>query len=111
MIIQALKRMEFGLLRKAMGPLASWYVRVSPRMISCREFNDFIFDYTEGLLTDEQVILFERHMKFCPMCRNYLKTYIAAYKTGKAFFPYSDRDVPDTVPADLLDAINDVSDT
>jgi len=78
MIIQALKRMEFGLLRKAMGPLASWYVRVSPRMISCREFNDFIFDYTEGLL---------------------------------AFFPYSDRDVPDTVPADLLDAINDVSDT
>jgi len=91
-------------------PIGGWYLRVSPRMITCREFNSFIFDYTEGLLSDKQLKLFERHMKVCPMCRNFLKTYIAGYKAGNTSFPYSDLDVPSTVPQDLLDAIIDVSD-
>ena len=111
MIIQALKRVDLTPIMKLMMPIGSWYLRVSPRMITCREFNDFIFDYTEGLLSEKQITLFERHMKVCPMCRNFLKTYVATFKTGKAFFPYSDQEVPNTVPADLLDAITDVSDT
>lgn len=110
MIIRTLKRLNMTFLMKAMMPVGSWYLRVSQRMITCREFNDFIFDYTEELLTAEQLELFERHMKVCPMCRNFLKTYVATFKAGKAFFPYSDHEVPDIVPADLLDAISDVSD-
>lgn len=109
MIIRALKKMNIELAMKAMMPISSWYISVSRRMITCQQFNDFIFDYTEELLTPEQVKLFERHMKVCPICRNFLKTYVAAFKTGKAFFPYSDQAVPDTVPEDLLEAIADVS--
>jgi len=94
---------------KPMMPIGAWYLRVSPRMITCKEFNEFIFDYTEGLLSDKQLKLFERHMKVCPMCRNFLKTYIAGYSAGNASFPYSDIEVPKTVPQELLDAINSTS--
>lgn len=44
------------------------------------------------------------------MCRNFLKTYQASYKAGKACFPDSDIDVPDSVPTELITAIKDVSD-
>ena len=77
-------------------------------MITCREFNDFIIEYVEGTLTDKQIILFNRHMRVCPMCRNFLKTYIAAYKAKDYIFPYEDIDVPDAVPQDLIDAILDI---
>jgi hypothetical protein len=109
MIIRALKRVNIEWLMKLLMPIGSWYLRKSPRMITCREFNEFIFDYTENLLSDKQLTLFNSHMKVCPMCRNFLKTYIAAYKAGKAFFPLSDESVPSSVPEDLLEAIRDVS--
>ena len=89
-------------------PIGAWYLRVSPRMITCREFNDFIIQYIEGTLTDKQSTLFNRHMRVCPMCRNFLKTYIAAYKAKDHIFPYEDIDVPDAVPQDLIEAILDI---
>ncbi len=110
MIIKALKKASIEFVVKPMMPIGAWYFRISPRMITCRQFNDFIFDYTEELLTKEQVKLFERHMKFCPSCRNFMKAYVATFKSGKAFFPYSDEVVPHTVPDDLLNAIIAVDD-
>lgn len=106
-----LKRIDLKRLVKPVMPFTAWYLRVSPRMISCKEFNDFIFDYTEGLLTRKQTKLFDRHMRVCPMCRNFMKTYVATYKAGKAFFPYSDEELPQSVPEDLLTAIREVSDS
>ena len=103
-----LKLMKIKKLIAPIMPLGSWCLRMSPRMITCREFNDFVFDYTEGLLTDEQLKLFERHMKVCPICRNFMKAYEATLKAGEAFFPYSDEKIPDIVPEDLLNAISDV---
>ena len=111
MIYQAFTRILYkGLFLKPMMPLGAWYLRSSPRMITCREFNDFIFDYTEGRLTKKQEKLFKLHMKLCPMCRNFLKSYMTAIKAGKEIFPFSDMEVPADVPADLLEAIRDVSD-
>jgi len=104
-----LKIIKIEEIMKPMRPIGAWYLRVSPRMITCKEFNAFIFDYTEGLLNDKQLKLFERHMKVCPMCRNFLKTYIAGYSAGKASFPFSDVDVPNTVPQELIDAIASTS--
>ena len=91
-----------------MMPVLGWYFKVSPRMITCKEFNDFIYDYAEENLTPKQIILFKRHMKVCPMCRNFLKTYLATYNAKDELLPYSDLDVPDSVPQDLIDAILDV---
>lgn len=110
MIANLLNKFKNERIVRSMMPIGGWYFRKSSRMITCEEFNGFIFDYTEGLLSDKQRILFERHMKVCPVCRNFLKTYVAGYKAGNASLPYSDLDVPKAVPQDLLDAIIDVSD-
>lgn len=88
-------------------PLGGWLLRVSPRMITCREFNDFIYDYVDGALLDTQITLFERHVRVCPMCGNFLRTYIASYKAKGEILPYDDLDVPDVVPQGLIDAIFD----
>ena len=109
MMYKLLKSIKIETLMKPIMPIGGWYLRVSPRMITCRQFNDFIFDYTEGLLNDKQLELFERHMKICPMCRNFLKTYIAGYSAGNASIPYSDAEVPQTIPQDLLNAISETS--
>lgn len=76
------------LTKKPIISLAGWYFRTNPKTITCREFNDSIFDHIEKDLTAEQVILFERHMRVCPICRNFLKTYIATYKTKDHIDPY-----------------------
>ncbi len=108
-ITKILRQIKIERLMSPVMPLGSWYLRVSPRMITCREFNDFIFDYTEKALSQEQLVLFERHMRVCPMCRNFLKTYLASFKAGEACFPDSDLKVPNSVPRELIDAITDVS--
>lgn len=105
---RSLKYLMVDILMRPMMPLGGKYLKASPRMITCREFNDFIYDYVEGKLTDSQTILFKRHMRVCPMCRNFLKTYIATYQAGANIFPYEDIEVPETVPQDLIDAIIDV---
>jgi hypothetical protein len=111
MIGGVLKYLRLDVFMWPIMSIGGWCFRVSSRMISCREFNEFIYDYVEGTLTEEQVILFERHMRVCPMCRNFLKTYIAAYKAEGHILPYDDIDVPDSVPQDLIDAILDVQRT
>lgn len=108
MTYRGLKRLKWEVITRPISPIGAWHLRVSPRMITCREFNDFIIDYVDGTLTNKQVTLFNRHMKICPMCRNFLKTYIATYKAKDHIFPYDDIDVPDVVPQELIDAILDV---
>jgi hypothetical protein len=77
-------------------------------MITCREFDDFIYDYVNETLLEKQTVLFERHMRICPICRNFLKTYIATYKAAGQILPFDDMNVPDEVPQGLIDAILDV---
>lgn len=103
-----LKYLRLDLIMPLISSVGGWYLRVSPRMITCREFNDFIYDYIEGALSEKQTVLFQRHMRACPSCRNFLKTYIATYKAENQIFPYVDIEVPDRVPQDLIDAILDV---
>ncbi|MGK0373999.1 MAG: hypothetical protein ACJA2E_000467 [Arenicella sp.] len=79
-------------------------------VITCREFNDFIFDDTDGLLTEKQPKLLKRHMQVCPMCRIFLNTYIAAYKATDHSFADSDLNGLSTVPQDLLNVIAAVLD-
>lgn len=105
MIDHALKCLRLDVLIGPIAPIGAWVLRASPRMITCREFNDFIYDYVEGELSEKQTVLFKRHVRVCPMCRNFLKTYIATYKAKDKVFPYDDIDVPDVVPQNLIDAI------
>lgn len=108
MINGVLKYLRLDVLLRPLTPIGGWYLRTSSHMITCREFNDFIYDYVDKTLSEKQTVLFERHMRICPMCRNFLKTYIATYKAAGQILPFDDMVVPDEVPQDLIDAILEV---
>lgn len=108
MIKAILKYLPLEKLMRPLMPLGGWYLRVSKRMITCKEFNDFVYDYVEEELSDSQMVLFQRHMRVCPMCRQYFKTYLAAYRARKSILPYEDIELPQSVPDDLIEAILEV---
>lgn len=82
-----------------------------PGMITCVEFESFIDDYLDDQLEPQQKILFERHIKLCRECHDYLTAYRQSIALGKAVFSPSDAElaVPEEVPTDLLQAILDAT--
>jgi len=75
------------------------------RMITCKEFEDFILDYLDGNLNSRQQTVFEWHMRICSECREYLAAYQRAMELGRAVLPSPDDPVPNDVPEDLIKAI------
>ncbi len=76
-------------------------------MITCREFEDFIQDYLDGRLADASARRFERHMKICRECREYLEAYKTSLELGKRVLGPPGAPLPDDVPEDLIKAILD----
>jgi anti-sigma factor RsiW len=74
-------------------------------MISCREFEAFILDYLESQLSTAQKLTFEKHMRICSECREYLAAYKRSIELGQAVFSDLNAAVPDDVPEDLVKAI------
>lgn len=74
-------------------------------MITCREFEDFILDYLDNTLPVLQRSRFERHIRLCRECRQYLQVYQRTLKLSRAAFSSADALVPDDVPEDLIKAI------
>jgi len=72
--------------------------------ITCRALIDFIADYFEGGLTDQQSNDFQRHLERCPSCRAYLATYEKTMRDGKAALHYDDSPNEDA-PEDLIRAV------
>ncbi len=75
------------------------------RMITCKEFEDFVLSYLDGELTGRQRSVFEWHMRFCRECREYLAAYKRAAELGRAVLLSPDEPVPEDVPEDLIKAI------
>jgi anti-sigma factor RsiW len=73
--------------------------------VTCRELAEFIGEYLSGELSPETTALFEQHLSQCPNCVAYLSNYQDAIKLGRAAFADDDAEVPDDVPAHLVDAI------
>jgi anti-sigma factor RsiW len=74
------------------------------RLLTCREMIDFLARYLDGDLPDETRADFERHLSLCPPCVDYLASYRATIVVGKqACAP--DADLPESVPAELVEAI------
>lgn len=77
------------------------------RMITCREFEDFVLSYLDGELPDRQRSVFEWHMRICRECRDYLAAYKRAEELGRAVLPSPNDPLPKDVPEDLINAILD----
>ena len=108
MIKAVLKYLKHDGLMQPIMNIFGRYFKLSSRMITCREINDSTFDYINGDLTEEQVTLFQRHIRICPICRTFLKTYVAVHEAESHVIPFENIDVPDTMPQGLIHAILNV---
>ncbi len=74
--------------------------------MNCRECLDFLSDYRNGELPDEQRAVFETHLSKCPPCRDFLDSYCESIRMAKdCCCPDPDGPVPDKVPDALVNAI------
>ena len=73
--------------------------------MTCRELVDFLMAYLDGELGADRRGLFEEHLRECPACREYLRTYVDTVRLGRAVFTHSDDAVPEDVPEDLVRAV------
>ena len=89
-----------GLLRRAKGAM----LKHMHRMITCREFEDFVLRYLDGELSTRQRSVFELHLRLCRECREYLAAYQRTIEVGREA-KSADEALPDDVPEDLIKAI------
>ena len=72
--------------------------------MNCREFTDFLMAYLDGDLPGDQRDSFEFHLHSCPPCVNYLESYQATVRLGRACCQ-ADEAIPEDVPEALVQAI------
>lgn len=75
------------------------------RMITCREFEEFVLRYLDGDLATGQRSVFELHLRICRECREYLAAYRRTLELGEAVLAAPDDPVPGDVPEDLIKAV------
>jgi len=76
-----------------------------PLMITCREFEEFIVEYLEGGLTEQQRRVFEIHLRVCRECREYLAAYKAGIEAARQGLAEPAGPKIDDAPDDLVKAI------
>jgi anti-sigma factor RsiW len=74
-------------------------------MMSCRELAEFLAGYLSGELEAGALAEFERHLRLCANCRNYLAGYKATIELGRRAFDDENAGVPPDVPEELVKAI------
>lgn len=74
-----------------------------PFMITCLQFEAFIYAYLEGELPRTQKVIFEIHIKFCRECREYLTALRRSIELGQSVMS-DDSNLP-PVPEDLVEAV------
>lgn len=73
--------------------------------MTCRELIEFLDEYEAGAQRPEVRAEFERHLRVCPQCRDYLKTYRDTLVLARASCEEHGDRVPDEVPEDLVRAV------
>jgi len=73
-------------------------------MITCRELLEFLAEYLDGSLPEPERAVFEEHLRVCPPCVEYLKTYRATIQLGKGACA-GERAFPSPIPEELKKAI------
>ena len=103
--------MNISPISKSKSYLKGFFLRHIPGMITCQQFDSFIADYYEGSLPPAQLRTFERHLRLCRECREYLAAYKRTIELGQAVFLQSEAALPENIPDDLVRAILAASET
>jgi len=78
--------------------------------LTCRELVEFLAEYLEGRLPEDQLARFNGHLATCPSCVSYARSYKDTVRLGRRVFSCPDETVPGHVPEDLVRAILDARD-
>jgi anti-sigma factor RsiW len=73
-------------------------------MMTCRDVVEFLMNFLDGELPEQERARFEEHLCCCPPCVNYLKTYEEAIKLEKGCLCGPNSPLP-PIPEELVRAI------
>ena len=73
--------------------------------MTCRELAEFLMDYLDGALPEDDRHRFEGHLGECPDCVAYLQSYRAAVRLGRSLCDEADDTPPAGMPEELVRAI------
>lgn len=73
-------------------------------MMTCQEMIDFLSDYLDGELVEDQQQTLDRHLAMCPECEAYLTSYRSTVELSKLVCS-EDSEHPQAMPEDLVQAI------
>ncbi len=76
-----------------------------PWMITCEEFEGFVVDYLEDNLDTARRRRFEKHLRMCRECREYLAAYKSAMQSASQGIENAVAEIPEKVPEDLVAAV------
>jgi anti-sigma factor RsiW len=71
--------------------------------MTCRQCADFLADYVAGELAADELEIFERHLRACPNCEEYMRQYRTTIAAGRA--ACADPEAPADIPEPLIRAI------
>ena len=72
-------------------------------MLTCSEFEEFVCDYYDGLLSPRAALQFEMHLQLCPMCRVHFESYVRSIALFQRVA--KDDELPEGMPEELVGAI------
>jgi len=72
--------------------------------ITCHELIEFLHLYLAGELPPDRRVEFERHLRVCPDCMNYIRQYEEAIRMAKIACNDPKEPIPDA-PEDLIVAV------
>ncbi len=73
--------------------------------MTCKEFIDFLIDYYDGNLSQEEREKFDAHIEVCPDCVAYLESYRSTVSLVKQTREDSEVGEDIEVPTSLINAI------
>ena len=74
--------------------------------MNCKEFADFLIDYIDGNLPEQEAAAFDDHLRLCPPCVHYLESYKRCIELGKTCVECKEEiaDVPEGLISAILSA-------
>jgi anti-sigma factor RsiW len=73
--------------------------------VTCRDFVEFLMEYSSGELAGSECAEFEAHLVECPECVAYLETYKKTIDLVKTAYADPHHRVPAEVPERLVQAV------
>lgn len=73
--------------------------------MTCRDFIEFLHEFLDGNLTPSQRSVFEHHLRICPSCVAYLRTYEKTIELGREALAEDEAEaMPEALVAAILSA-------